>query len=186
MKTVTVLCCAKHSVYKSIPGADCFDKDRNAASFDGQNPVVAHPPCRLFGQLSQFVTLSECDACAEILLGVRCARFTQKNGGVLEQPANSSLFRIAGLPNPGDKTGPGWTMEIPQGWFGHRARKLSWFYFVGIKPKDLPPMPFAFDRYTGGGNGSNASVRLMGHKEREGTPKALAEWLIDVARRVEM
>ena len=50
---ITVLFARKDSIYKSI-GLDVWDIDRNAMNFDGLNPVIAHPPCRMWGKLSYF------------------------------------------------------------------------------------------------------------------------------------
>ena len=38
-------------------GFDCWDIERNALNWPGGNPIVAHPPCRAWGQLSQNVSL---------------------------------------------------------------------------------------------------------------------------------
>jgi len=29
---------------------DCYDENRNALTYAGTNPVIAHPPCQLWGE----------------------------------------------------------------------------------------------------------------------------------------
>lgn len=48
---VSVLYTRSDSVYKTL-GVDCWDMERDARLFPGGNPIVAHPPCRAWGQLS--------------------------------------------------------------------------------------------------------------------------------------
>lgn len=49
---VTVIFCDEKSLYKSLV-ADCYDKKRNALTYAGNNPVVAHPPCQLWGKMAK-------------------------------------------------------------------------------------------------------------------------------------
>ena len=44
--TVAALCVAPNSLYKTMPGVECYDQARDVRSFTGGMPVVAHPPCR--------------------------------------------------------------------------------------------------------------------------------------------
>jgi hypothetical protein len=53
MITVSALYVRKDSVYKSL-GVDCWDIERDATKWPGGNPIIAHPPCRAWGQLSHF------------------------------------------------------------------------------------------------------------------------------------
>lgn len=47
-----VLFARSKSIYKSLIDLDVFDIKRDARSFDGAAPVIAHPPCRAWGRLS--------------------------------------------------------------------------------------------------------------------------------------
>ena len=178
--SVAVLCTRRKSVYEKIRGTECWSVERDAWLFGGAWRVIAHPPCRLWGRLSQFCVGSEVEFCREIALGLWCARWVGVCGGVLEQPAGSRLFKYAGLPYPGG-AGPGFTICVPQRWWGHRSRKETWLWFSGGRPSDLPVVPFRLEPGVGvgSGNGLSGSVRRMWKGEREATPELFAKWLVD-------
>lgn len=79
MKTVSVLCARADSIYKSLPGCDVFDAGRNAFTFAGRSPVVAHPPCRLWGCLSAFANAE--NEKEERALALFCVDSVRKWGG---------------------------------------------------------------------------------------------------------
>ena len=54
MNHVAVLFARSDSNYRAIPGTDVFDLARDARTFRGGMPVVAHPPCRSWGRLRHF------------------------------------------------------------------------------------------------------------------------------------
>ena len=139
---ITVLFARKDSIYKSI-GLDVWDIDRNAMNFDGLNPVIAHPPCRMWGKLSYFAKPRP----GEEQTAFHAIDRVRQNGGILEHPAYSKLWKVSGLPRPGsgyDEFG-GYTIDIDQSWFGHKARKRTWLYIVGVKQSELPVIPLSFD-----------------------------------------
>lgn len=172
MKTVAVLFAHRHSPYKGFDLADVYDEDRDALTFSGGLPVVAHPPCRAWGRLRQFSKHQN----AEIQLALFAVDQVRRCGGVLEHPACSSLWPAAGLPAPGyrDSFG-GMTYVINQSWFGHRAPKLTWLYIVGAS--ELPDVPFHLGIAPG-------RIESMGRTEREKTPFELAKWLFDLATKI--
>jgi hypothetical protein len=43
-------------VYFGLPGVDPWDKVRDARSYPGPFPVVAHPPCQRWGKFWQQLT----------------------------------------------------------------------------------------------------------------------------------
>lgn len=53
-QTVAVLFARRNSIYKTLPGCDVWDIERDARLWPGGMPVVAHPPCRAWGQLRHF------------------------------------------------------------------------------------------------------------------------------------
>jgi len=177
---VAALFCRSDSVYKTISGVDVWDKQRDARNWPGGRPIIAHPPCRAWGQLRAFAN----PELGEKELALLAVRLVRENGGVLEHPARSTLWPVAGLPEPGERDNwGGWTMAFPQLWFGHRANKATRLYIVGCQPKDLPPLPLKL--------GEAPCVLSLSHKcrtrpetkraEREATPEAFAKWLVQVA-----
>jgi hypothetical protein len=88
--TVAVLFARSVSVYKTLPGVDVWDEARDARWWPGGGPVVAHPPCRLWAKLRQFAKAR--DPVMERQLAIDAVRRVQRYGGVLEHPAESTLW----------------------------------------------------------------------------------------------
>lgn len=192
--SVAVLFARTDSIYKTLPGFDVYDIERDAKTFAGGMPVVAHPPCRAWGKLFYFAKPRP----GEKELGPWAAQQVRQWGGVLEHPAGSKLFAAANLPTPGatDEWG-GWTLPISQHWWGHRAEKKTWLYIVGCSPADIPPIPMVLGEASHVIAGSRPrrkdGSRLrkkegspnwrpeVSKAEREHTPPALAEWLCQLA-----
>lgn len=181
--TVAILFARADSVYKTLPGCDVWDIERDARRWPGGGPAVAHPPCRAWGRLRQFAKPRP-DEKALALLAVKRIR---ECGGVLEHPAESTLFADQGMPRPGEfpDAWGGWSMEIQQFHFGHRAEKATWLYVVGCDPDDLPPIPVREGKATHCVRPTKSYPRLpsITKAEREHTPPALAAWLVEVARK---
>ena len=113
-------------------GLDCWDIERNALNWAGGNPIVAHPPCRAWGQLSHFAKPRE----GEKELAIYSINQIRKYGGVLEHPRASKLWKEMNLPTGSqvDEFG-GYTLCINQSWFGHRAEKKTLLYICGCPKK---------------------------------------------------
>lgn len=182
---VAVLFARKDSVYKQMPGVDVFDKDRDARNFQGGIPVVAHPPCRAWGRLRAFAKPEP----GEKQLAVWAVQQVRKWGGVLEHPESSSLWTQMNLPigMQRDQFG-GYTISVDQFWWGHRARKRTWLYVVGVEPNQLPEMPLRFDAITHTvsttmhrGRKNFRPKPSISKKEREATPPEFAGWLVKLA-----
>lgn len=171
MKRVAVLFARADSCYRYFPEADVFDISRDARTYCGDLPVVAHPPCRAWGRLRHLANPRS----DERDLAFFAVEQVRRCGGVLEHPAKSSLWPAAGLPAPGwrDAFG-GWTLPVLQSAFGHRAPKATFLYICGVEPCDTPIVPFHLGVAAG-------RVELMGKAAREHTPASLAAWLLKVA-----
>jgi hypothetical protein len=180
---VSVLFARSDSIYKTL-GCDVWDEERNALNFKGGSPVVAHPPCRLWSQMRQFSTAPE----SEKYLAIWAVEQVRKNGGVLEHPASSGLWKAANLPEPGKRDSfGGFTLVISQWWFGHKADKLTRLYICGVEPKNLPPIPFRLGEPEFTCSQSRNRLTKRNRKpeitkaERQHTPLNLALWLIETA-----
>lgn len=139
---VAALFVERDGVYWDLPSVEPWDKTRDARSYPGPYPVVAHPPCERWGRYwhggpsAHVRRIRGLDAgCfAAALIAVR--RF----GGVLEHPEASSAWREFGLASPPKSGGwvkadslDGWTCCVEQGHYGHRARKATWLYAHGVE-----------------------------------------------------
>ena len=190
MSDVAVLFARADSIYKTMPECDVYDIDRDARTWPGGCPVVAHPPCRAWGRLAHMANPrpDEKDLARFAVQQVR------EFGGVLEHPNASKLWGDQQLPMPGqgkDKHG-GWTLAITQHWFGHRAEKKTLLYIVGCEKWKVPAIPMRLGDAshvisTGSTNhiafGEPGWRPAVSHAEREHTPPELARWLVELAKR---
>lgn len=122
--------------YFGLPGIDPWDELRDARTYAGPYPVVAHPPCQRWGKLwagqplhikrtgQRKVKGADGGCFAAALAAVR------KWGGVLEHPWGSHAWKTFGIAIPSRKGGwikadeyDGWTCCVEQGRYGHYARK---------------------------------------------------------------
>lgn len=181
---IPVLFAMPDSVYKSMPAADVYDEARDARTYPGGRPIVAHPPCRAWSRLR----MQSKHPPTEPALALWAVEQVRTFGGVLEHPAASKLWPAAGLPMPGcpADTFGGYTIALEQFHFGHRAAKPTWLYIVGCPPWFLPVIPFREGEPSHvvqtRKRGPGARPHL-GKKERSATPPAFAAWLLDVAGR---
>lgn len=96
------------SPYKALDGVECYDLIRNAYTYCGPYPVIAHPPC---GPHGRYKAVSRQDRHA----GYHALFLADLYGGVVEQPASSQLFRGGEV--------------IRQHDFGHPSEKLTRLYW---------------------------------------------------------
>lgn len=179
---IAVLFVRRDSAYKNNPSLDVYDADRDALTFTGSNPVIAHPPCRSWGKLAHMAKPRQ----GEKELALWAVDRVRANGGVLEHPKGSRLWGAAGLPlgDAIDSYG-GFTLEIDQYDFGHVAPKKTLLYIVGITREQLPPMPpknTAKPERSIAGN--IAGTKRCTQYQREYTPPALIEFLTAICERV--
>ena len=93
MDPVVVLFVRADSIYKTLPGVECYDAERNALTWPGGCPVVAHPPCQRWCRLAGLIEArwghkrgEDGGTFAAALAAVRLW------GGVLEHPAYSAAW----------------------------------------------------------------------------------------------
>lgn len=151
----------------------------DARRYDGPHPVVAHPPCGPWGRFWWNYKGGE----GAMSCGPRAIAQARDCMGIVEHPAQSGLWSTLALPKPGDPPDQfgGWTIEVQQCDWGHKARKPTWLYMVGVR--ELPPMPPKREP-------THVMVRLLRNgnnwpevpkRERHLTPPSFAQWLVDAA-----
>jgi len=190
-----------NGVYFNLPDVDPYDIRRDARKYAGPWPVVCHPPCQRWGRywaggpsVRVRKSLGDDDGCFASAL-----RSVRTYGGVLEHPEASHAWRVFGLVAPPKDGGwvpagdwLGWTCCVEQGHYGHRARKATWLYAVGV---DLPNLIWGAssgERLDEGFHSSaerhaaraagRAPMRRLNSRERVGTPIAFRDALLSLAR----
>ena len=180
---IAVLFARSDSRYKQLEGFDVYDIDRDARNYCKNYPVIAHPPCRAWGMLSHMANPRP----DEKQLAYFALAQVRLNGGVLEHPAGSRLWKEAPLPLVGefpDEFG-GFTIEIDQYDFGHVAHKKTKLYICGIEQKDLPPLPPKNNAFTDRSIcGNVAGTKRCTQYQREYTPDELISYLTEICYRI--
>jgi hypothetical protein len=180
---IAVLFARNDSRYKDFNVYDVYDIDRDARTFCKKMPVIAHPPCRAWGMLSHMANPRE----GEKQLAYLALAQVRLNGGILEHPAGSRLWKEAPLPvagGGGDEFG-GYTIEIDQFDFGHVAHKNTKLYICGIAKVNLPPMPpknlSSTDRSI---CGNVKGTKRCTQYQREYTPDNLIDWMTKLCEKI--
>lgn len=175
---IPVLFTLPGSNYKKYNFTDCYDESRNALTYTGDQAIIAHPPCRLWGRLSHLSTAPQ----VERLLAMWAVQKIRTNGGILEHPSGSRLFSKMRIPLDGtpDQTG-GFVISINQHWFGFKAKKRTYLYVVGCTRAQIPQLTLSFDAITHSISSSRNYLELDKSKFSETVPK-LCEWLFEVQR----
>ena len=189
---IAALFVAKDSIYKSFDFIDCYDIGRNAMTYSGSLPVIAHPPCQLWGNMA-FVNYARWGGehnrpgndGGKFEFALSCVN---RYGGVLEHPKNSRAWSAFGLVKPGlgwAKSGIGWVCEVWQSAYGHRANKATWLYYVG----NIAPPELKWERPVGSHQvgfydqrGKEKNKPTLSKKEANATPMEFALELIKTAR----
>ena len=195
--SAAVLCAAlfvqKNGCYSGLSYVDPYPEDRDARRYAGPYPVVAHPPCQLWGAMAAINFArwggehnrpgNDHGCFASALASVRAF------GGVLEHPAKTRAFSAHGLPAPNGSgwqrtTCGGWVCEVWQSAYGHRANKATWLYYCGTnlpfelrwnRPKGTCQIGFYDQR------GKTANKPTLGKKEANATPLEFRDALLRLA-----
>ena len=142
-----------------------YDEARDARTYAGPWPVVAHPPCGPWGAWAHFCTKQDPGAFGVALEAVN------RWGGVIEHPANSRAFKAYAIE-------PTW--EVDQCDWGFRARKRTWLY---VRPSSLMPAPRPLKKQPTHTltNRKYSDLPGLSSQARHITPLAFAQWLIELA-----
>lgn len=170
-------------VYSGLEGVEVWDEARDARLYEGPWPVVAHPPCARWSIMGLCRGYGDGldGGCFEAALAA-----VRRFGGVLEHPANTLAWKAFGLPKPaargwvGSLTDRGWTCEIDQAQYGHRANKRTWLYYVGSEPPELRWGRAPFTGVTVRNDGGGGSGGSRGQRSR--TPETFRDVLLAMAR----
>lgn len=201
LPTVAALYVQTDGCYFNVPGVDPWDEDRDARTYAGPWPVVAHPPCERWGRYatggpSARVPRIKGDdkGCFKAALNA-----VRTWGGVLEHPEASAAWAAHELIEPPRHGGwvvadwhGGWTCCVEQGAYGHKARKATWLYACHV---DLPSLgwgraPGDFMRLDEGFHSieerrraiKTGVCRRLSKRQRAATPHAFRDLLISIAR----
>ena len=134
--------------YFGLPDVDPWDEARDARTYAGPHPIVAHPPCQRWGRYWHGSTrkphqykLGDDGGCFAAALDS-----LRRYGGVLEHPSDSHAWAHFGLAKPSRRGGwieaaPGlWTCCVYQGHYGHMAGKGTWLLASGMPIEVLPQL----------------------------------------------
>lgn len=181
--------------YFGIDGVDPWGIQRDARLYKGPSPVVAHPPCQLWGAMASVNYArwggehnkpgNDGGCFASALDSVR--RF----GGVLEHPAKTRAWSAHGLTKPNDigwqRAGcGGWVCEVWQSAYGHRANKATWLYYIGAnRPEELDWSRPIGSHQIGfhDQRGPARNKPTLGKKEANATPLKFRDVLISLAEK---
>lgn len=188
---IAALFVAENGPYAGIDGVDAWPESRDARTYNGNYPVVAHPPCERWGKFAKiYGRVGQDDGCFEAAL-----KAVRKNGGVLEHPEGSLAFTLFGLPIPSqaggwskpDKFG-GRSCCVYQGHYGHRAPKATWLYAVTEAYPELiwgktPPRDLSHldDKARKRAIKTGICQRLS-RRQRIITPEPFKQMLLNIAR----
>ncbi len=142
---IAALYVAKDGPYFGVEGVEPYDKSRDARSYAGPFPVIAHPPCERWGRYhsggpnpaAERRIKGDDGGCFD-----RALWAVRNFGGVLEHPAYSAAWLYYGIcqPDPiggylpaGDGYGA-WVCQVHQGHYGHPADKATWLYIRAPRP----------------------------------------------------
>jgi hypothetical protein len=157
--TVAALYVDAEGTYAGLDGVELWDEQRDARTYPGPWPVVAHPPCGRWcrlahaveGRYPHFKVGDDGGTFAAALEAVR------RWGGVLEHPAVTKAWEAYQLRTP-HKWG-GWlptrcgghVARVEQLRYGHPAIKATWLYVHGVAIAELPQLRWGVTpRRTGG------------------------------------
>lgn len=180
--------------YFGLPDVDPWDEARDARGYKGPAPVVAHPPCQLWGAFAAVNYArwggehnkpgNDAGCFASAL------RSVIQFGGVLEHPANSRAWGAYGITRP---KAPGWqrhglhewVCEVWQSAYGHRANKSTVLFYCG----QTVPFDLNWRREPGSHQigfhdqrGKSRNKPTLPRKEANATPVLFRDALIALAR----
>lgn len=203
MNQIAALFVETNGAYFGLPGVDPWDRARDARTYSGPWPVVAHPPCERWGRYwgGAPTTWPRLQLGADNGCFAAALHAVRQWGGVLEHPEGSHAWRWFQLTKPPRNGGwikadyqGGWTCCVEQAHYGHRAHKATWLYAFGFDP---PPLMWGkadgdFVRLEDGYHSKEERARAvktgacqrLSKRQRLATPEPFRDLLISLARMV--
>ena len=189
---VAALYVQQDGCYSNLDMVDAWDEMRDARKYSGNLPVIAHPPCQLWGAMAA-VNYSRWGGdhnkpgndggCFSSALDAvnRC-------GGVLEHPAKTRAWDRYGLNKPTKngwtRSNDGWVCEVWQSAYGHKANKATWLYYKGL----CRPFELRWERKKGthqigfyDQRGKGRNKQTLNKREANATPIEFRDELIKLA-----
>lgn len=162
---IAALFVESNGCYFNLNGVDAWDVQRDARNYMGPYPVVAHPPCQLWGKFAivnykrwggEHNRPGNDNGCFKSALDN-----VRKFGGVLEHPAFSYAWGQYEIAKPWEIgwckiSDSEWVCEVWQSVYGHLARKRTWLFYCGLNP----PFDLLWDRKSGS--------HQIGHQDQRG------------------
>lgn len=190
---IAALYVQENGCYYDLDNVDPWPEGRDARLYHGPYPVVAHPPCQLWGALAN-VNYARWGGDHnrpgnDGLCFASALMCVDKYGGVLEHPAKTRAWAKYELAKPigfgWSRSGDGWVCEVWQSAYGHRANKATWLYYRGKrKPFDLK-----WDRLRGthqigqrDQRGKDRNKPTLSKRESNATPIEFRDTLIKLAQ----
>ena len=192
-KELAAIFVQENGCYTDLPNVDPWPEQRDARKYAGPYPVVAHPPCQLWGAMAavnfarwggEHNRPGNDGGCFSAALDS-----VRKFGGVLEHPAKTKAWSAHRLAQPSaigwQRTiDGGWVCEVWQSAYGHRANKATWLYYYG----QAAPFDLRWDRPEGthqigfyDQRGKEANKPTLGKKEANATPLEFRDELLRLA-----
>jgi hypothetical protein len=191
---ISALFVQENGAYYNLPGVDPWPEWRDARNYAGPWPVVAHPPCQLWGPFAavnykrwggEHNRPGNDGGCFSAAIGA-----AYMYGGVVEHPALSRAWAKFNIPQPkaigwvnlGDGS---WTCEVWQSAYGHRANKATRLWYCGRRrPIELdwsrPIGTHQIGQHDQRGKAKNKPT--VTKREASATPPAFRDALIAIAR----
>lgn len=188
LTTVAALFVQPDGCYSGRDDVDAWPEARDARSYAGPLPVVAHPPCQLWVNLAalnfkryggEHNRPGNDGGCFAAALAA-----VKRWGGVLEHPAHSRAWAAHGLTAPTlgwqRSLFGGWACEVWQSAYGHKARKRTWLFYSGA----VAPFEMRWAREAGSHQcGWFDRIKpTLSKREASATPPAFRDELISLAR----
>lgn len=164
MRTVAALYIDPRGPYPGMEGVDCWDEARDATTYGGSHPIIAHPPCGPWGQLRALCRYQRRD------LAPRAVAQVRRWGGVLEHPRGSLLWKEHDLalllPGVAPDRHGGFTISVEQVAWGHACRKPTWLYLVGVD-LEFALAGVGHEPFSESGRGASANSSRWSESEQE-------------------